>query len=245
MKNFIKLILHKSLGFKNYLFSFALFKIYTIQWDKKENDFFHFIKLIPENTLVLDIGANIGIMSVILCRKIKNIEVYSFEPVPVNSLILNRILSFFKIKNIKVFNYALGNEDKKAEMFMPVLNSVKMQGLSHVVHHSIQESKIGEKFKTEMKKLDNVPELAVLGKRISAIKIDVENFEYYVLDGAREIIKKHKPVIYIELWENDNRYKCFDLIKNLGYKIYVVFGEEIKEYEPAIHHTQNFLFIHS
>ena len=48
-------------------------------------------------------------------------------------------------------------------------------------------------------------------KKIGAIKMDVENFEYFVLEGGKELIKKHKPIIYTELWENQNREKCFQL----------------------------------
>src|ERR1700747_516323 len=133
MKSKTKYILHKLLGFKNYLFVFSLFKIYTLKQDKKEKDFFHFLKLIPENTAVLDIGANIGIMTVHLARSVKNIKVYCFEPMPNNIATLKRIVNYFKLSNVQIFEFALGNTEGKVEMVMPVVNSVRMQGLSHVV----------------------------------------------------------------------------------------------------------------
>ena len=61
MKTAVKFILQKILGFSTYLYVFALFVIVKIRWDKKENDFFHFMKLIPEGGLILDLGANIGV----------------------------------------------------------------------------------------------------------------------------------------------------------------------------------------
>lgn len=242
MKNFIKLLLHRTLGFNNYLFAFGLYKIFTIRWDKKENNFFHFLKLLPEGSLVIDIGANIGIMSILFAKKLKNSEVFAFEPIPVNSSVLKKLMNFFKLKNIKLFEFALGNENGKIRMLMPVIKSVKMQGLSHVIHESISSNDEGETFEAIIKRLDDIEEVKKTSLKISGIKIDVENFESFVVEGSVETIKKHKPVIYIELWENENRQKCFNLIKNLGYDIFVVSGNKKVPYNHLVHQTQNFIF---
>jgi FkbM family methyltransferase len=241
MKNAVKYILHKLLGFRNYLFIFSLFKIYTLKRDKKEKDFFQFLQRIPEGTAILDIGANIGIMTVHLAR-IKDSMVYSFEPMPNNINAFNRIIRYFELKNVKLFEIALGNTEGTAEMVMPVISSVRMQGLSHVVHESISENNEGERFSVPLKMLDKMPELKDT-KRISAIKIDVENFEFFVLDGAKQLIEKHQPIVYAELWDNENRYKCFDLFSSLQYKTYVAEGGDLVLFDPAKHVKQNFIFI--
>lgn len=241
MKSAIKYILHKLLGFKNYLFIFSLFKIRTLRRDKNEKDFFAFLQLIPANTAVLDIGANIGIMTVHLA-KIKGVTVYSFEPMPNNIEAFKKIIRWFKLTNVKLFEIALGNSEGEAEMVMPVISNVRMQGLSHVVHDSIPENNEGERFKVPLKMLDNMVEL-INSARISAIKIDVENFEFFVLDGAKQLIAKNKPVIYAELWENENREKCFQLLKSLNYKTVVVADKKAVPYDPALHVTQNFIFL--
>ena len=243
MKNAIKFILHKLLGFKNYLFIFSLYKIYTLKNDKNEKDFFHFLKMIPENTIVLDIGANIGIMTVHLARTIRNVLVFSFEPMPNNINAFLRIIKFFKLKNVQLFEMALGNSEGEIEMVMPIISNVRMQGLSHVVHESIPENNEGEKFKVPLKKLDNLIEIMNATKRISAIKIDVENFEFFVLDGAKNLLLKHKPIVYAELWENENRENCFELFKQINYKTFVVAGKKMVEYERKYSHKQNFIFL--
>lgn len=242
MKNAAKYILHKLLGFKNYLFVFSLFKISTLKGDKNEKDFFQFLNLIPEGTAVLDIGANIGIMTVHLAR-IKEVFVYGFEPMPNNIEAWKRIVRHFKLKNVKLFEIALGNSEGEVEMVMPVISSVRMQGLSHVVHESIPENNEGERFKVPLKMLDKMEELMNNPKRISAIKIDVENFEFFVLDGAKELIAKNKPVVYAELWDNENRYNCFTLFNNLNYKTYVAIENKLVIFDPATHIKQNFIFI--
>lgn len=243
MKNSIKYILHKILGFKNYLFVFSLFKIYSLKHDKKERDFFQFLSLIPENSAVLDIGANIGIMTVHLARSIKDVTVYSFEPIPTNVATFKRIVNYFKLKNVKLFEIALGNAEGEVEMVMPIISSVPMQGLSHVLHKSITENNEGEYFKVQLKTLDKMENLLTNLKRISAIKIDVENFEYFVLEGAKNLIIKNKPIVYAELWENENREKCFDLFQQLNYSTFIVLDNKMLKFDNTKHKTQNFIFL--
>jgi FkbM family methyltransferase len=242
MKNAIKYILHTLLGFKNYLFVFSLFKIKTLKFDKNENDFFQFFKLIPEDSIILDIGANIGIMSVHLAR-IQNSTVYSFEPIPQNVEILKKIIDYYKLINVKLIEVALGNTEGEVEMVMPVISKVRMQGLSHVIHTSITDNNDGNKYKVPLKMLDHMPDLINSKKRINAIKIDVENFEFFVLDGAKQLIIKHKPIIYAELWENENRKNCFELLLHLNYKTFVVVNSKLVEFNTQLHTTQNYIFL--
>ncbi len=243
MKNKTKYILHTLLGFRNYLFLFSWYKIHTLKKDRNEKDFFQFLKLIPDNTTVLDIGANIGIMTVHIARTIKGVTVYSFEPMPNNIAALKRIINYFKLTNVQLREVALGNTEGEVEMVMPVISNVRMQGLSHVVHDSITEFNEGEKIKVPLLMLDKMEELMSAKKRVSAIKIDVENFEFFVLDGAKKLIAKHKPIVYAELWENENREKCFTLFNNLSYKTFVVLDNTTIEYDRTKHITQNFIFL--
>ena len=45
MKTLVKFVLQKVLGFKNYLFIFSLYIIYTLKNNRKEGDFLHFLSL--------------------------------------------------------------------------------------------------------------------------------------------------------------------------------------------------------
>ena len=123
-------------------------------------------------------------------------------------------------------------------MILPHNGKTKMQGLSHVKHDSITEWNKGDEFEVESKTLDGVFNQEV----IQGIKIDVENFEYFAFKGGKEIIARNKPVIYAELWDNENRVKCFDFVINLGYKVYVVCQNQLVEYNSSKHQAQNFIF---
>ncbi|PKP52866.1 MAG: hypothetical protein CVT92_06740 [Bacteroidetes bacterium HGW-Bacteroidetes-1] len=243
MKSGLKKFLQKLLGFDNYLFLFSLFIIHTLRWNKKEGDFLLFLKQIPDGTTVLDIGANIGIMSVWLAKQLPSSQILAFEPMPQNIKALKRVLNFYHLSNVRVIEKALGNETGNVDMVMPVLDDVKMQGLSHVVHESITEFNEGKSVKVPILKLDNCIELQNANLQLSAIKLDVENFEYFVLKGGENLIKKHKPLIYTELWDNENRKHCFSLMRQLGYTIKIAHRNTLVDYNSEINHTQNFFFI--
>jgi len=243
MKSALKYILHKLLGFDNYLFVFSLFKIKTLKNDKNEKDFFHFMSLIPKKSTILDIGANIGIMTVHLAKGIEGANVISFEPMPNNIKAFKRIVNYYQLKNVTLLEIALGNSEGEVEMVMPVVSNVKMQGLSHVVHESITEFNEGEKIKVPLKTLDNIALLKNTNAVIRAIKIDVENFEYFALDGGKNLIQKHNPVIYAELWENENRYNCFHLLEKMGYSTNVVIQNKLVLFDSKKHQKQTFIFL--
>jgi FkbM family methyltransferase len=242
MKTFVKYILQKILGFKTYLFVFALFVIVKIRRDKKERDFFHFLRLIPEEGIILDLGANIGVTSYHLAKKFPKSTIFSFEPLEINMEILRRIKKRFGLNNIREFMVALGNENTTLEMVMPVINNVPMHGLSHVIHKDITENNTGLKFTVPMVRLDDFQEFKNTEKRITGMKIDVENYEYYVLKGAEMLVEKNKPVIYCELWENENRKKCFSFLNNLGYSAFILHKKELVPFNDQKHHKHNFFF---
>lgn len=243
MKTFTKYILQKILGFRTYLYIFALFVIVKLRWDKREKDFFHFLKLLPDDGIVLDIGANIGVTSYHLAKKRPKSTVFSFEPLEINMEILRRIKKRFRLNNIREFMMALGDENTTLEMVMPVINKVPMHGLSHAVHKDITENNNGLRFDVPMVRLDDFRELKNTNKRITGMKIDVENFEYFVLRGAEKLIKKNKPVIYCELWENENRKKSITFLNNLGYSAFILHKKVVMPYSENFHQKNNFFFM--
>jgi len=240
VKNGIKYILQRGLGFQRYLYVFALFKIKTLHNDKKEKDFFHFLSLLKDGQgSVLDIGANLGIMTFYLSKKLPKSKIIAFEPIKDNLIVLKRVVSKFKLKNVQIHELALGEEQGKVEMVLPHQKGTKMQGLSHVKHESITEWNEGDSYTVDIDTLDNI----LPQEKIQGIKIDVENFEYYVLRGGKQIIESNKPIIYAELWDNSNRIQCFELLNEIGYSINVIVENVLTKFDSKVHDHQNFIFL--
>jgi hypothetical protein len=62
--------------------------------------------------------------------------------------------------------------------------------------------------------------------RISVIKIDVEGYEVNILLGAKEIIKKHKPFLIIEI-TNDTIKEIAKIIETYNYECIKILSKEI------------------
>lgn len=238
MKNLIKRILQSVLGYEKYLYVFAKFKIGNLASDKKEKDFFAFLDAIESEGDLLDVGANIGIMTYHMSKRFPNRTILSIEPMPSNIEVLMKIIEKYDLKNVEMIPMAVGDqEDQEIKMILPKKGKVKMQGLAHVKHESITEWNDGDEYTVMSDTLDQL----CLGHSIAGIKMDIENYEHFALAGAKELLMKDKPVVYLELWDNENRDKCFDLLSELGYTAFIATDNGLEPFTGQAD-KQNFIF---
>jgi FkbM family methyltransferase len=176
-----------------------------------------------------------------LAKKFPNVSIHAFEPIPPNITTTKRIIKHYKLNNVQLHEIALGEQAGKLKMVVPVINNVRMQGLSHA-HVEGDENPLnkGDIYFMEMMRLDDVSALHG-DKKIVAIKIDVENFEYNVLKGGEQLLKKHKPAIYCELWNNEVRQRTISFLIEIGYTIQ---NTEGKESELTANQAFDFIFVH-
>lgn len=239
VKNAIKYILQQLLGFQMYLLLFSQWKIKTLKRDRKEGDFFHFVGEIAKGEgVILDVGANIGIMTAHLSSNFPQNPILAIEPMPDNLYVLNQLKSKYGWKNVEIIPSAVGREEGSVTMILPNNGKTKMQGLSHVKCDEITEWNEGEEVQVAMTTLDQIAE----GRKVLGIKMDVENYEYEALLGASQILTESKPVLYLELWDNENRQKCFSYLQEMGYSVLIVSGGKLQKFDPAKHTHQNFIF---
>ncbi|MFT7613490.1 MAG: FkbM family methyltransferase [Parvicellaceae bacterium] len=240
MKNELIKLLHLILGYQNYLRLFTRFKIRFLRYDSRKSDFLFFEKLVTEQANIIIIGANTGITTIPFAKEKSERKVFAYEPVPSNFETLQNCVQYYSVSNIQNFMIALGNKTGEDKMILPVLSGAKKHGMAHIDHHSINSLEQGENIATHMDKLDNRIELENL--KIDAIKIVAENYETEIFKGAQNIITKDKPFIYCELWDNENRIKTMNLIKEYGYQIFYREGENLKPYSNANYKGKNFFF---
>lgn len=214
----------------------------TIRYDKAFDDFFYFLHIIPKNKVILDIGANLGFLTWHF-SKIANSRVYAFEPIKENYFTLAYIVRMFKLRNVECFNYALGDVEKEVNMFTPIIDGAKKSGLSKVLDHVNNHQLLGERHLVSQKCLDSISELKSI--EIGALKIDVENHEYFVLKGGISLIKQNMPIIYCELWKNESFNYCKDLLEGLGYQTQIYTKGTTVPYNEKEYQSQspNYFFI--
>tara|TARA_B100000809_G_C14980176_1_gene474213 strand:+ start:150 stop:866 length:717 start_codon:yes stop_codon:yes gene_type:complete len=196
--------------------------------DYEQNEYDNIIKYIPNFDVALDVGAHVGIWSRRLAEKFKT--VVAFEPVPKHIECWKKNMDNFIKENSDWDNYttlhsvALGHENGTATMKVPDTTNTGMASLVHEIYNVKTQKRWvqpgWEKFpeiEVETKTLDSYE-----FEKIDFIKIDVEWFELRVLQGAEQTIRKHKPVMYIEM--HDIQAFNFMMDIDCGYRIFEAQG---------------------
>ncbi len=204
---------------------------YINNFEKYTMEFFS--NIITNNDIILDIGANIGIYSLLSASQIKNnISIYSFEPSDeiYNELIKNIELNGFQ--NIKCFNTAIGDYEGRIKLKMckdhayNTIEEISMRPIIEVVEKSI----------TTISNFCNQNNI----DHIDILKIDVEGAEYRVIKGAElYLIQRRAPIIlceYNRIVHNNNMEILTNLENSLieyGYVIYYLNKKRLKRFNAG------------
>jgi FkbM family methyltransferase len=141
------------------------------------------------NSIVLDIGANIGVTARIFARKAAH--VHAFEPAPRALPLL--VANTKSLHNVTV--HAVAVSDK--------LGTVRFEERKKLDTSSIASNSAG--IEVAAVTIDS------LGLLPDVIKIDVEGFEQLVLKGATETLK-HGPTIVFEALSTNALRECKEII---------------------------------
>jgi len=196
--------------------------------DYEQGEYDNIIKHIPKFDVALDVGAHVGIWSRRLAEKFKT--VVAFEPVPKHQECWKKNMENFVKENPDWGNYttlhnvALGHENGTATMKVPDTTNTGMASLVHEIYNvRTQERWVQpgwEKFPEIQVKTRTLDSYEF--EKIDFMKIDVEWFELRVLQGAEQTIRKHKPVMYVEM--HDTQAFNFMMDINCGYRIMEAYG---------------------
>ena len=154
---------------------------------------------LPEDAVIFDVGANVGIMSLYFAKKVPNGRVYAFEPTHYAFQKLQRNLELNRkiAQTIHIEQTFVSSEDKK-EQEIKAFSSWKIDkevgSDQHPIHGGKAMSTEGIPTTTidEFIKEKNIT-------RLDFIKIDTDGHEFDVLSGARRTIEKFKPQLIFEL----------------------------------------------
>jgi FkbM family methyltransferase len=224
----IRKMLLNSLGEKRYLHLLAssfqtLYK--TGQLGTDYQDIYFLKNLINAGDNCIDIGAHLGYFTFELSRLAgPDGHVYAVEPMSKFFNTIKNIASHKKLKNITLFQNAMGAETEWVEMGIPQLNNVKKFAYARVKStHSYLDY-------VESEKVKNVhgDALFLSLKRLDFIKCDVEGLELSVFESFLGCIGKFKPVILCELEDAKKRQTLLDLFSGFNYALYYLENKKLK-----------------
>ena len=153
-------------------------------------------QLLRPGDTALDIGANIGIVTLWMSRLVGGRgAIHAFEPNPRLQRILNDTLVKNGVRNVSVHGYALGASSETLPLRIPRSN----MGAASLVRNENNES--AEVVEVPVLPLSEVVRDLKI-KSIGLMKMDVEGFEAAVLRGGRQVLHEMQPpAILFELNE--------------------------------------------
>lgn len=171
--------------------------------------------------LCIDVGANVGRYSKYILENSSS-KVIAFEPIQ---------KSFRKLQNIKklfnnrfyIFKIGLGDKKSRQTIYYDAKN-LQWANFNPEVNKINYLKNNNKKIECKVDTLDNFlkKNKKILEKKIDLIKIDTEGYEFEVLKGAHNTIKKFKPK-FIQL-----EYNWHHLFKNIN--LYY-FSKYLKDYD--------------
>lgn len=202
----VKIFLNKKFGYlDNYIFYNGIY----------ERDIIDNIRnTLKKDSIILDIGSNIGQHSLLLspyCKKI-----FAFEPIPQVYNEFKNSIKANKYKNINLQNIAIGDKKESKSIFFNQKNTGSSTFLDQNLGH-----------KTIQVNIDKLENVLPLNQKFDVVKIDVEGYEAIVILSNKEIFLKNKPIIFLEFCpdyiKKEGTYKAEDLVNFFfenKYKIY-------------------------
>lgn len=208
-----------------------------------------FRRLVREGSTVVDVGANIGVHTLILAALAgPQGNVIAVEPVPLVNRKLRHHLELNRIANVTVCEVALSDKQGTAQFF--VEDDAINQGLGSLwrqPYHS--QARAMEVQSTTLDSLVMDQSLT----RVDLVKLDIQGGEYPALIGGLRALQRWKPYIvfeYDESWKQSG-FGFDDLLGflgKLGYQVHAIRESdsrlEVVEGDSPKKHSE-FLAVHS
>lgn len=180
------------------------------KYDRQTKDIIR--EVVHNKSICVDVGCHKGEILDLIIEQSPDRYHFAFEPIPE----LYTQLREKYYDHCRVYNVALSNVSGTTT-FQHVVSNPAYSGLRKRSY--ARKNETIEEIKVETEKLDN---LIPKNVKIDFIKIDVEGAEQWVLEGAREVIKRCYPIIVFEHGLGASEYynskpgDIFDILKDCG-----------------------------
>lgn len=224
---FIKNLFFNLLGQRKYLLVvsrgfFILYNLGILRFWRKFDTHYLAPEMVSEGDTVLDIGANVGYFSRLFCTRAGNSgRVICVEPVEVYRDVLRSNTG--RCSRIEILPFALGDTNGTVKMDIPSADRTR-HGLTRITGNGPAGEKGWEVEVRDSK--ETFGELSGL----NYIKCDIEGYENRVIPGLYGLIERERPVIQIELAE-ENFNEINNRLQSFGYRPYQAIKKRLVEIE--------------
>ena len=174
-------------------------------------------KELKKDMVCLDVGGNIGYYTLLESNIIgDNGKVIAIEPSPPNFQHLMKNLEIQDTKNVEAYNFAAGDVDGTVNFLV-----YQESNGSFTIPDGETTNLPGELIKVEAKRLDTfLDELNI--DHVDFVRMDVEGYEFHIIQGMKDTIQKSKPMFQIEvhasLLGKEGTQNFLKHFQNLGYE---------------------------
>jgi FkbM family methyltransferase len=175
-----------------------------------------FEELVKPADVVYDIGAHFGYYTLLSSKLVGDRgRIIAFEPSPGNLARLYRHIELNRRSNVQVLELAVSDHEGTAHF-----ETRTGSGVGHLADDGPLEVKL-----TTLDSLSQLPLPQVM-------KLDVEGAEVGVLNGAKSLFSKCKPVIFLSLHGDDLKKTCLEILSGHGYTFQQIEPMEIVALPP-------------
>jgi FkbM family methyltransferase len=200
---------------------------------KKYRVIFDIFGIPKKNGAILDVGANLGYSALAFRLALQNndIDIYSFEPYPLNIRFLSKNV---RGNNIKVIPMGLGNFNQTLDIGFPdytktIINNDDRLNTGRISFVGLNSQKQAKKMQqAKIVNGDSYLRKKMYLKKILFVKIDVEGYEIEVLKGLKKTLIMNRPLVQMEanlITMRLSRTSFSDIKKfaiTCNYKIYIL-----------------------
>ena len=162
-------------------------RFYSWQVDKYEPDVVRELcRTLTETSVFYDVGAHVGIITLMAARRVSRGRVYAFEPSPANFDLLDRHTRINGFGDRVVTDRVLlGEQGIAAVPFVHRRDQFTANSLAYAIDGGV----------TTMTAMTTIDEIVASAGRLppTHIKIDVEGYETSVLRGASVTLRTYRP----------------------------------------------------
>lgn len=175
------------------------------------------IGLAKNATIVFDIGANSGIFSIVAAAVNQNIQIYSFEPIARTFNCFQQNIQLNGFTNIVAEQMALSDKNGEVKIY-DMGDDLPLNATLSDSFHEDEPNRVSYKVKTI--RLDSYINRRNI-QQVDVMKIDVETYEYYVLNGMGDYLKTFCPTIIIEIFGEAQWIKVYPMLKDMFVVFYI------------------------